>query len=207
MNLVDPEGKNPIVGALIGAGLDMGIQITTNILTGEKWYKIDGKSVAISAAAGAAGAGLLSKAKQACNLTKMGKAAVTAVEATTEAFVSGAESAAKQYVSDGSVSVKETLTDAVIGGVASAAGSSAKAGQRASAKGKEELRVLEDQLDHAERVARGNNPRASRQAAVDKAKANVENYGDKEKEATSNILNFGLSTAEGYYYNGERKNK
>lgn len=207
MNLVDPDGKNPIVGALIGAGLDIGIQIATNLLEGEKWYKIDGASVAISAGAGAVGAGFASKIKQAGNLAKMSKAAVLAAEITSEAVVSGAESAAKQFVSDGHISVKETLTDAAIGGGSSLAGSGAKAVKRTSEQGRKELKVLNRQLDRAERLARGNNPRASRQAAVGKEKAKAENYGKTQQEAASRIFNFGLSIAEDFYYNEERKNK
>ena len=37
----DPDGRGPIVGALLGAGLDVVIQISTNAINGEKWYKID----------------------------------------------------------------------------------------------------------------------------------------------------------------------
>ena len=208
VNLVDPDGKNPIVGALIGAGLDIGIQIATNLLEGEKWYKIDGASVAISAGAGAVGAGFASKIKQAGNLAKMSKAAVLAAEITSEAVViSGAESAAKQFVSDGHISVKETLTDAAIGGGSSLAGSGAKAVKRTSEQGRKELKVLNRQLDRAERLARGNNPRASRQTKVEKAKKDVKNYGDKVKKATSSAMDFTISNLEEYMHYEERRNK
>lgn len=42
------------------------------------------------------------------------------------------------------------------------------------------MKVLENQLDHAERVAKGSNPRPSRVAKVENAKRMVETYGDKE---------------------------
>ena len=207
VNLVDPDGRNPVVGALIGAGLDIGIQIATNLLEGEKWNSIDEKSVIISAVSGAAGAGLVSKIKQVSNLAKMGKAAVIATEAAAEAVVSGAESAAKQYVSDGRISAKETLFDATIGGGSSLVGSGAKNVKQTSEQGRKELKVLNRQLDREERLARGNNPKASRQAAVDKTKAKVENYGKTLQKAASSIFNFGLSSIENSYYHEERKNK
>ena len=79
VNMVDSDGNSPqFVGALVGAGMDMAIQVATNLIQGEKWYKIDVKSVLISAGAGAVGAGLVSKVKQAKHLVELGKAAVTA---------------------------------------------------------------------------------------------------------------------------------
>lgn len=37
INFFDPDGRGPIGGALFGAGLDVGIQITTNLINGERW--------------------------------------------------------------------------------------------------------------------------------------------------------------------------
>ena len=209
VNMVDPEGNSPqVVGAVVGAGLDIVTQVGGNLIQGEKWYKIDVKSVIISAGAGAVGAGLVSKVRQVKALADLGKAAVVAGEALTEAAVSGAESIVKQYASEGSVSFEETLTDAAIGGGSSLFGSAAKSAKQASSRGKRELRTLENRLDRAERIARGNNPKASRQAEVEKAKNKIETYGDKRKSEVSAATDFILSVFEdSLLYNEGRRNK
>ena len=196
--LVDPDGRGPIVGALLGAGLDVGIQITTNIIKGEKWNKIDKKSVMISAGTGALGVGIVSKVKQAKTLVGLGKTAVTTAEVLTEAAVSGFESATKQLVSTGTVSLEQTAIDATVGAAASGAGKYAKNSKRVSTSGRNELNVLERQLDHAERVA-GNNPRPSRQAKVEAAKTKVENYGNIDKDKAEAGTSFMLSVVETIY--------
>ena len=33
LSLIDPDGKGPLGGALLGAGLDIGIQIASNLIT------------------------------------------------------------------------------------------------------------------------------------------------------------------------------
>ena len=179
----------------------MGLQVATNLIQGEKWYKIDVQSVLISAGAGAVGAGVASKVKQAKRLVDLGKAAVAAGEALTEAVVSSAESVVRQCTYDGSVSLEETLTDAAIGGGSSLFGSGAKEVKRASSRGKQELRTLEDRLDRAKRVARGNDSKPSRKAAVEKAKNDIESYGDKNKKAVSVGTDFMVSTFKEYMFN------
>lgn len=194
--LTDQDGRGPLVGALVGAGLDAGIQIFTNILTGEEWYRIDGKSVAISAGAGAVGAGLVSKVRQAKELVELGKTAVAITEVFTEAAVSGVESAMKQFTSDGTVSFEKTALDATIGAVASGFGQVGKSSKQTN--GGSEFKALENQLDRLERVA-GDNPRASRQAKVNDVRRNVDNYGDNEKEKVNAITTFILTWGENYY--------
>lgn len=206
VNLVDSDGNSPqVLGALVGAGLDMGLQVATNFIQGEKWYNIDVKSVLISASAGAVGVGIVSKVKQAKHLVDLGKVAVAAGEALTEATVSSAESVVRQYTYNGSVSLEETLTDATIGAGSSLFGSGAKAAKHASSRGKQELKTLMNQHDRAERVARGNNPKASRQAEVEKAKNRVETYGDERKTAVSAATDFMGSTYKEYLYNNEER--
>ena len=194
--LTDQDGRGPLVGALVGAGLDAGIQIFTNILTGEEWYRIDGKSVAISAGAGAVGAGLVSKVRQAKELVELGKTAVAITEVFTEAAVSGVESAMKQFTSDGTVSFEKTALDATIGAVASGFGQVGKSSKQTN--GGSEFKALENQLDRLERVA-GDNPRASRQAKVNDVRRSVDNYGDNEKEKVNAITTFILTWGENYY--------
>ena len=183
VNKIDPNGENPILCALAGAGLDVALQMTTQIMQGQSFFEaldnLDGKSVLISAAAGAAGAGLVSKVKQVSKIAKIGKTAMVATEAMTEAAVSGAESALKQLSTDGSVSVEQTVYDAGVGAIATGAGQFVKKVKQSS--GSVEFKRLKRELDHAERVA-GNNPRPSRQARVDEAKRSVENYGNIPNE-------------------------
>jgi Tfp pilus assembly protein PilE len=209
VNLVDSDGNSPqVVGAVVGAGLDIVTQVGENLIRGDKWYKIDVKSVIISAGAGAVGAGIVSKVKRVKALADLGKTAVAAGEALTEAAVSGAESIVKQYASEESVSLKETLTDAAIGGVSSLTGFAAKAGKQASSRGRQELKTLENQLDRAERVAGGNNSRASRQTTVERTKNKIETYGDARKTAVSAASDFTISTFEdNKHYNEGRRNE
>ena len=194
--LTDQDGRGPLLGALAGAGLDLTIQIATNVTHGERWNNIDVKSVVISAGAGAVGAGLVSKVRQIKELVELGKTAVAIAETITEAAVSGAESAMKQLTSDGTVSFEKTAVDATIGAVASGFGQAGKSAKRA--KSGSEFKALENQLDRLERVA-GDNPRASRQAKVNDARRKVDNYGDNEKEKVDAITTFILTWGENYY--------
>jgi RHS repeat-associated protein len=62
VNITDPDGRCPsCVGALVGAGLDIAFQ---TIVEGKSLNEVDLVSVGISAAAGATGAGLISKANK-----------------------------------------------------------------------------------------------------------------------------------------------
>ena len=66
-NLTDPDGICPwCLGAIIGGAVDYGLQVAGNLAEGkglgESLTDVDGKSIVLSAAAGATGAGLLSKA-------------------------------------------------------------------------------------------------------------------------------------------------
>ena len=53
LNSIDPDGRINVPGIFIGIGVDLAIQITMNVATGEKWYKIDVSSLVVSAAVGA----------------------------------------------------------------------------------------------------------------------------------------------------------
>ena len=57
---VDENGENPIVGALIGATTEIGLQIIGNAITGQKWNKIDWADVGVATTAGALTGGLAS---------------------------------------------------------------------------------------------------------------------------------------------------
>lgn len=77
LKYTDPDGKIPtvVVGALSGAALDIGLQVATNYFQGRPLTDIDYGSVALSAGAGAVGAGLLSKAGKLTSLLRFGSKA------------------------------------------------------------------------------------------------------------------------------------
>ena len=58
MNYIDPDGEAAIAGAAIGAALDLGLQLLEN---GGELGCVDWGQVALSGAAGAVGAGIISK--------------------------------------------------------------------------------------------------------------------------------------------------
>ena len=125
-NYVDPNGEFPLAGLLIGAGLDIAIQITNNLISGDNWNNIDLLSVAISAASGAAGAGLISKVKQIKGLVNLGKTALATAEVVTNGAISGVESITEQLLTEGSVSFSKASIDAGSGALASGIGKGVK---------------------------------------------------------------------------------
>ena len=77
VNLTDPDGRCPIcpyiAGAISGAALDYGIQVATNLYQGKgasSFTDVDGKSILISAGAGATGVGLAKNAGKLVQLAK-----------------------------------------------------------------------------------------------------------------------------------------
>ena len=76
MKYNDPDGECPpiICGAIAGAALDYAIQVGTNLAQGkdlgDALTDIDGKSLLVSAGAGAVGAGVVSKGGKLLNLVK-----------------------------------------------------------------------------------------------------------------------------------------
>jgi RHS repeat-associated protein len=71
----DPYGDCPwCIGAIIGAAVDYGLQVAGNLAEGkdlgDALTDVDGKSIALSAAAGATGVGLLSKIGKVVKTTK-----------------------------------------------------------------------------------------------------------------------------------------
>ena len=173
---------------MLGAGLDIGIQIASNLIKGEKWYSIDEKSVIISAGSGAIGAGLVSKIKKTKAL----------IEVMVDASVSGMESAAKQYVSKGTITFEETAFDVVIGTIASGVSQDVKYITRESTRGQYDLKVMGRQLDRLERIA-GDNPRPSRQANVEQMNTRVVDYGNKEKQTGKGLTTAILTIMEHIY--------
>ncbi|GJM33746.1 MAG: hypothetical protein DHS20C18_27470 [Saprospiraceae bacterium] len=105
VNLTDPDGNCPscLIGAIVGAGLDYSIQVAINRAEGQSWgdsfTKVDGKSIAISAIAGATGAGLLGKTSKLLD-PKTRRAAEMAIDASVNVGT--------QIAQNGEVDLRET---------------------------------------------------------------------------------------------------
>jgi len=159
VNLDDPDGNCPwcIVGAIVGAAVDYGAQVAMNYANGDKnpWTNVNGTSIVASAISGAATGGLGS-------LVKTG--AITTTRAVAGSMtIQAAESITKQSSEgDGSVSPTKVVIDVAAGQLADGI----------PTKNLMPTKQLENQLDRAIRVA-GENPRASRAAAVNTAQGKV----------------------------------
>jgi len=171
----DPEGDCPwCIGALIGAALDVGLQLTEIALDDKKSLSdFSITSVGVSAAAGAVGVGIATKLDKALKVANIAsKTTTTIIKVTSNSVTDAATSAASQKIQTGEVNTSEVLIDVVAGGtVGKIAGDAAEKAAKNSPVGKTLMR----QADRAERVA-GNNPRPSRQAASESTKKKAENH-------------------------------
>ena len=146
---------------------------------GQAITEIDGKSILIAAGAGAAGVGLATKAKQFASLGKTMKAVLTVSE---ESLLGATQSAIDQCLTENSVSWKEVAADAAISGIGTSAGIKVKTLSQSSQEYKQAKRAL----DHAERVARGTNPRQSRLDKVTVAQEKLDNVGERQSNIVKN---------------------
>jgi RHS repeat-associated protein len=165
----DPDGRNPIIGAIIGA-VTQTIEIA---IDDNKSFSKDFslKSVGISALAGASGAGLASK------LGKVGKLAKLGIETAHDFTVS----AASDLVKDGKVNLKKSLVDATIGKAAGdIAGNAALKAAAKTPQGK----VLKKAVDRAEKIAAKSN-RPGRVNKVERANNQLNNYVVKRSTSAS----------------------
>ena len=110
INYKDPDGRFPvpIVGAIIGAAVDYGLQVADNLAygkgLGDALSDVNGKSIAASAVLGATGAGLISK------FSKVAKTTDKVVKVTTRTTRAG-EKGAK--ITNKSGKVKDITKDRV----------------------------------------------------------------------------------------------
>ncbi len=102
LKYVDPDGRALVFGAIVGAAIDVGIQVAVD---GRSLDEIDLGSVVISAAAGATGVGLITK------LSKVNKVARFGIEAATDAGFS----ALHQVNETGNVDLTNTVQDVAVG--------------------------------------------------------------------------------------------
>ena len=171
VNLTDPDGNCPwCIGAIVGAVVDYGLQVTENVLKNDgkitinAFTYVDGTSIALSGAAGATGAGLATKINKASTLVKLG------VELATD----GGTSALNQYAKDGKVDLEDVAIDAAAGQiVGKSVGKMLKGQSQNTDLGK----ALNRDADRAQRVA--NQPKRSparQNAKQQKADASLEKY-------------------------------
>jgi RHS repeat-associated protein len=176
----DPDGDCPWCwGAVIGAAVDYGLQITTNLAQGkdlgDALTDVDVGSILVSAGAGAVSGGIssISKLKNASNLVKL------AVDVTVDASAS----AAGQVVRDGEVSLEKTVVD-VVGSqtIGKSLGNTAKNNAVNSTKGK----ALQAEVNTQKNIARGkSNTTPKSKADVKGAEKKLDNYANKKALATS----------------------
>jgi hypothetical protein len=170
----DPEGDCPMcVGALVGALVDTGLQLAEIALDDNKTLSdFSFTSVAVSAATGAVGVGILTKVDKALKVANLAGKAATAIKVASGAATDAATSTASQLATKGEVNAKDVLIDVVAGG---AAGKIAGDLAEKAAKNTPAAKVLNRQADRAQRVA-GANGRPTRQAAAQTTKQKAENY-------------------------------
>ena len=189
----DPDGDCPwCIGALVGAVVDAGLQLTEIALTDKPISEFSWTSVGVSAASGAIGVGIATKIDKAIKIAGIAsKATTAAIKVTTSAATDAATSAGGQLVKKGKVDAGEVLIDVVAGGTAGkVAGDLAEKVTKKSPIGK----VLANQADRAERVV-ANSTRSTRQEAAKNATQKAENYAAKRGAAAGTASSGAASEA------------
>lgn len=176
-NYDDPDGNCPtcLLGAVVGAATDYGLQVATNLAQGQSvgdaLSNVDGTSILISAGAGAVSGGLSTVSKL--------KSAGTLVKLAVEGTVDGATSAVGQYASTGEVSLTEVAADAaggvIAGRSAGAVGEkiakSTPGGRAQAARNQRQVRRTGNRAANREQIAsNGGRSRPAQAEAADKAK-------------------------------------
>ena len=172
VNIVDPDGKLPqvVIGFIIGFALDVMAQM---VFDGKDLTEVDYMSATISGGAGALSGGLSSVAK-------FGKYGTLAVNTTIDV----AESLSKQALdpeTNGEISLGKTVSDVVSG----------SDGNRVKVVDDANIKVKENTLDRAQRLASGDFSSSSRVRNVQKAQSslnNAHNTNDAAGRATGNAL-------------------
>lgn len=197
----DPDGRiwNYVIGAVVGAGIDYASQVAVNLVEGkgiqESLTQVDGKSIAISAVAGATGVGLASLTQKATTIYKLGKASTKIIETTASVVTDATISAGSQYTKDGKVSAKAVAIDVVAGQAGRGVGNLAKTNVQSSQKGVS----YQKQANRTAGKAMYN-PNTAKTARAEAAAAKSNNYGSKTEtavsSATSNTISTGYETVK-----------
>ena len=186
----DPDGRNPILGAIVGAVTDIVIQTVEIALDDNKTFEKDFSktSVLVSAVAGATGVGLASK------LGKVGKLAKLGIESAHDF----AASAVGQYAKEGKVNWKKAGVDMLAGKLAGE-GAGALVAKKAAASG--EGKVLANAAERAQRkvkntVAESGSTKAKKLAnQAEKAKEKYNNFVSGKKAVASSTAASGVGGA------------
>lgn len=170
------EWINFVVGSVIGAATDYALQVATNYVKGKKgleaWTDVSGSSIAVSAVAGATGVGIATKVGKAMKVAKMAKGMKATITVGTEVATDAVVSATNQLVTTGEVDLKDVAIDATAGQIV---GKTVSKAVQNKAQASRTAKVLHNQADRAQRVAKGS--REVRQVAADKATKKAENFG------------------------------
>jgi RHS repeat-associated protein len=187
----DADGRCPIcpaivqqmiIGAAIGAGVDLGFQVAGNVMNGRGLLEnIDGKSIMISAGAGALGGtiGGVASAVSRHAITGTARFALKAGTKATEGAVLAGESIAKQSSAEGGeVSAGQVATDVAAGLLT---------GQLPGAR-QVDTAPLASKLKQTQVVA-ARNPRASRIARVERAQKALTSAerGNRAREVANGV--------------------
>ena len=181
--LVDPNGKQAIAGAVIGAIVDYGLQVGVNYIEGkrgiEAWTDIDYKSIAVSAGAGALSAGIAIAAKA----KNVGKVGTAIIELATDTGIS----VASQAINEGEVSIETTVVDVAAGRAFGEATSK-------TLKNSKTAKFLQIELNTQKNAARGkSNKIPKNKADVKGAQNKLDKYGAK-RTITASAVGSGVGT-------------
>lgn len=193
VNLTDPDGNipNPIIGAIIGAGVDYAFQVGANLAKGKdlkaSLTEVDTRSIFISAGTGALTSGVSAFTSRATSkLVQEGGEFVleTAVDATESVLKQINTGALEGKSISESVSFEQTASDVI----------SNKVGGTITKKFESviDTKVTERNLDRAERIASGSNPRQSRVENVNTLRTQLRN-----QNTVNQVVEQGTSGAAG----------
>ncbi len=170
------EWINFVVGAVVGAATDYALQVATNYVEGktgtDAWTDVSASSIVVSAGAGAIGVGVATKVTKAMKVAKLAKGMKTAVTVGSEVVTDAAASATNQLVTTGEIDLKDVAIDATVGQIV---GNTVSKAVKNKAQASKTAKVLRNQADRAQRVAKGS--REVRKVAADKATQKAESYG------------------------------
>jgi hypothetical protein len=175
--LVDPNGKQAIAGAVIGAAVDYGLQVGIKTIEGkrglEAWTDIDYKSISVSAGAGALSAGIAIAAKA----KNVGKVGTAIIELATDTGIS----VTSQAINEGEISAGTTAIDVMVGQA------TGRLVGKALNKTKT-VKTLQIELNTQKNAARGkSNIIPKRKADVKGAQKRLDKYIDKRIIGASTI--------------------
>jgi hypothetical protein len=195
---VDPDGECPscVWGAIIGAGVDYGLQVAVNFAEGkrgsEAFTNVNLTSIFVSAGAGALSGGIssLKQVKNAGTFAKIG------IGMATDTGIS----VTSQGIKAGKVTLKDTAIDVLAGGIATGVGGMIEKKLVNSSTGKK----LTAALNTEKNIARGKSNLVPKGKANIKAAANkLEKYVGTRATAAGAVSSGAASTT---YNKIEQKN-